>query len=217
MSNYPATKGLQNILDILDREGLLLKVVDSLEENFSKLKSLNAFRRTSLDPHFSMRDLIERLANCAYVERSFSRKFGDAAIVHSVHAGKYRIRVQKNMRSVDYPEYIDTVLHELSHVVDFIFRGGSNHDKVWEEIAKMVGAKPIANKRASDAMQKMMNKYEWVCTNSSCGFAYQFNRKKKMCIDRYQCPKCNSDLKVPNGMPLGYNERSMDSPIGIGA
>jgi len=186
MKNYPSKIGTSTVLEILDREGILLRTVDSIAD---ALDEMNKLRRE--DSKLEMREIIAKLANCSYEESKFSRRYGDAKIMSREYF-RYRVRIDPRMRDIDYPEYIDTLLHELAHIIDFILRGKSDHGRVWKFIAASVGADPAATKEASGELRKAMNKYRWDCSNDDCSFVHYFSRKKKAGPSNYRCPKCKS-------------------------
>ena len=198
MKNYPSKIGKPTILEILDREGILLRTVDRIADSLDEINKIRG-KGCKLD----MREVISKLANCSYEERKFSRRYGDAKIVSLVDF-RYRIRMDSRLRDVEYAEYIDTLLHELAHVIDFILRGKSDHGRVWQYIAASVGAVPMASKPASEELAKAMSKYRWDCSNEDCSFVYRFNRKKKSAPGNYACPKCRSKMVDAIGCG-GYN------------
>jgi len=193
MNNYPSQVGTPTILQILEREGILLRTIDRLAD---ALDEINKVRR---DNKLEMREIVQGLANTSYVERKFTRRFGDATIMSRSNQ-YYRIRMLKQYRETDYNDYIDTLLHELAHVVDFILRGRSDHSKVWKYIAKVVGATPTATRKASGAVKELVaGKYKWGCSNENCDMVHTFDRRKKKPITSYWCNKCRSPLVDLNG------------------
>jgi predicted SprT family Zn-dependent metalloprotease len=199
-NNYPSKIGKPTILEILDREGILLRTVNRIADSLDEINRIR-HEGNKLD----MREIIAKLANCSYEERKFSRRYGDATIM-SRNYFRYRIRMDPRIRGVEYAEYIDTLLHELAHVIDFILRGKSDHGRVWQYIAASVGATPEASKEASTELKKSMSKYRWNCSNDDCSFVYYFNRKKKGAPANYRCPKCRSKMADAIGCG-GYNNR----------
>lgn len=185
-ANYPGKIGKPTILEILEREGILLRTVNRIAD---ALDEMNKLRRE--DSKLDMREIIAKLANCSYEERKFSRRYGDATIM-SREFFRYRIRMDPRIRDIEYAEYIDTLLHELAHIVDFILRGKSDHSRVWKFIAASVGATPEASKETSGELRKAMTKYRWDCSNDDCSFTHHFSRKKKKGPSNYRCPKCHS-------------------------
>jgi predicted SprT family Zn-dependent metalloprotease len=75
----------------------------------------------------------------------------------------------------------DTILHEISHAIDFKNRGYSNHDKHWKQIAREVGCVPSSRgygKSTVPFTKKQMSKYIGICPN--CNKNYYRNRRLKV-------------------------------------
>jgi len=193
MSNYPAQVGAPTILEVLEREGILIRTVNRLADSLDEINKVRRYNK------LEMRDIIKGLANTAYIERRFTGRFGDATMMSRVKR-QYRIRLLKNYRETAYSDYIDTLLHELAHVVDFMLREKSDHSKVWKYIATVVGANPTASRKPTGDLKELVaGKYKWGCSNEDCDFVHTFNRRKSKPMSSYSCGKCRSSLVDLNG------------------
>ena len=199
MNNYASKVNTLNVLEALEREGILIRTIDRIAGMVEKINLVRP------DEKIEMRDIVQGMANTSYIERTFRKRYGDATIM-SKNNGYYRIRMMDGLREIDRTEYIDTLLHELAHVIDFMLRGRSNHDSTWKSIASHVGATPEACKEMSKELREKTQKYKWDCSNDSCSFFTTFNRRKKGHISQYRCPHCHSDLVDSTGAG-GYMRR----------
>lgn len=96
-----------------------------------------------------------------------------------IYLSKYLI----DNSNADIDFWVDTILHEIAHAIDFAVRGTSNHDYRWKRIAVVVGAKP---ERCGNAkVDPKSSKYTLVCDN--CGNKQPSHKIKKIAS---ACGKC---------------------------
>lgn len=108
------------------------------------------------------------------------------------------IAFQKEYCTYGKVEYVvDTVKHEVAHVLDIMERGYSNHDDNWKRLAVKVGAKPDRVKTdylwQEDYTTKQM-KYTLTCEH--CGKVSHKSRMHQG--SQFSCGACN---------PKEYDER----------
>lgn len=85
-------------------------------------------------------------------------------------------------------DWIDTILHEIAHAIDYSIRGESNHDAHWVRIAKEIGC---SGERCGTYKIVAKKKYE---ANCSCGNNY--SRHRLTYSSRYgSCGTCRTPLK----------------------
>jgi predicted SprT family Zn-dependent metalloprotease len=97
-----------------------------------------------------------------------------------------------------YVEMVDTVLHELSHHMDYCNRGELSpsqwHDDEWKKCCKIIGAKP---KPTADLAEKHSPPAKYTATCPNHGVIEHFNRMGRVWRDiGYHCAKCEERLKV---------------------
>lgn len=84
-------------------------------------------------------------------------------------------------------DWVDTILHEIAHGIDFAIRGTSNHDGHWVRVAKAIGC---SGERCGSHKVNATKKYEAVC---GCGTKY--TRHKLTHSTRYaSCGRCRTAL-----------------------
>ena len=109
---------------------------------------------------------------------------GREFIVKSIELSRYML--EKSDKTL--ADWIDTILHEIAHAIDFAIRGESNHDWHWVKIAKMIGCN---GERCGSHKVKHDYKYTAEC---SCGATYK--RHKLLQQIRYaSCGRCNTPIK----------------------
>lgn len=102
-------------------------------------------------------EFTEGLKNTKYIVKRFRRRLGDATQLVEGDASKwkdrsaqegyqYALRMDWRLEKIDSQEFKDTFLHEMAHIIDYMIRGHSGHDRFWETIASALGARPEACK-----------------------------------------------------------------------
>jgi len=88
-------------------------------------------------------------------------------------------------------KFIDTILHELAHVEDYVRRGTSDHSYEWKRLAQKIGANPTrcGNKFETNARYKIR------CTEGCFERGYHRMCKTLKNIDFYHCSNCGSKLE----------------------
>jgi len=98
---------------------------------------------------------------------------------------------RKILKQGNENEFIDTVLHELAHLEDYIRRGTSGHDFEWKKLVQKIGGNPerCNDKFISDARYKIR-------CEEGC-FEEGFHRMCKTLknLSRYRCKHCGSKLE----------------------
>lgn len=85
-------------------------------------------------------------------------------------------------------DWVDTILHEIAHAIDYEIRGTSNHDDEWKQVARAIGCN---GERVSS--NKITHKYKWV---ANCWCGAMFKRHKLTRQARYACcGKCSTPLQ----------------------
>lgn len=117
---------------------------------------------------------------------------------------KFRVAISRVMNHQNPEQLVDTVKHEIAHIVDALIRGKSNHDDHWKEVAETLGARPIAT-------AKMQNRTEVISTHVrtrrqtfhayECGCMIRCHKRAKKGETRHRgeqtalgCKKCKENL-----------------------
>jgi predicted SprT family Zn-dependent metalloprotease len=126
----------------------------------------------------------------------FTRRLGDANYFH--HLGYGRIRLSNKLwPTMHENEQIDTVLHELAHVIDIYVNGhikdNGGHGFTWKCIAQKIGARPerYARKNAANfaKFKRKTTRYLIPCHCQTYKItAHRYNKMVKG--TRYRCKKC---------------------------
>lgn len=87
-----------------------------------------------------------------------------------------------------FADWVDTILHEIAHAIDYAIRRTSNHDYHWVRVAKAIGC---SGERCGHHKINAVKKYEAVC---GCGTKY--TRHKLTQSTRYNsaCGRCSTPL-----------------------
>lgn len=81
--------------------------------------------------------------------------------------------------------WIDTMLHEIAHAIDFSIRGRSSHDWRWRSIALAIGCN---GERCASVEHKEDVKSKYTLKCNSCDFTAPSHKKRKR---QGSCPKCS--------------------------
>jgi predicted SprT family Zn-dependent metalloprotease len=85
----------------------------------------------------------------------------------------------------DMAFWLDTILHEIAHAIDFMKRGTSDHSWKWKQIALVVGCDGNRTGEADFIQDEINSKYTLTCVN--CKTKRPSHKKKKRIS---ACPKC---------------------------
>jgi predicted SprT family Zn-dependent metalloprotease len=96
----------------------------------------------------------------------------------------------------------NTILHEISHAIDYNRRGLSNHDNVWQEIARSIGCN--AKKYGDSSGIDKEKFYKWIGTCPTCDNKYFFKVKPK---NSRSCTKCDPKFNIDHKLDLQFNPR----------
>jgi len=80
--------------------------------------------------------------------------------------------------------WIDTILHEIAHAIDYLIRKKSNHDRIWKHIAKTIGADPS---RTTELKTTGVG-FKYTAKCPGCEKTVHFSRIWK---NRKACGKCS--------------------------
>ena len=79
----------------------------------------------------------DQIANTSLIIDERKGIFGEAKLI-SKEDNEYQLTISKLM-CCNKSHLMRTMKHEWAHIIDFIERGGSNHNKPWKKIAKKLG------------------------------------------------------------------------------
>jgi predicted SprT family Zn-dependent metalloprotease len=88
----------------------------------------------------------------------------------------------------DKNRVINTILHEVAHAIDYEKRGKSNHDEVWQDIAKSIGCN--ADEITDNKTLKLDKVYKWKATCDFCGTNYHSRLEPE---NKRSCSKCGGE------------------------
>ena len=79
----------------------------------------------------------------------------------------------------DMAEIRNTILHEIAHVLDYLSRGYSSHDKIWKKLFISIDGNGKRCGNISYDVEKKLKKWIYICPN--CGRTdYEYKRWKEM-------------------------------------
>ena len=87
----------------------------------------------------------------------------------------------------------NTILHEIAHAIDFDRRNMSNHDKVWQKIAKSIGC--MGNKCGDISGVNMKKVAKWIAECPTCHKKFFTHIKPKT---KMSCASCGGKGFNPN-------------------
>ena len=133
-----------------------------------------------------------RRAGVHKIRRRRNGIFGDAVIVYQ------RIELSKwvlENSDKTFAQWVNTILHEIAHGIDFDIRGYSDHSNAWVRVAKAVGCD--GERCYSADIDAKASKYTIVC--DTCNHE-QGGHKFSRVIDegRRSCGKCYPNAYNPN-------------------
>mgnify|MGYP001164800833 CR=1 FL=1 len=99
------------------------------------------------------------------------RAYGKASYKLVPGYRKFRVAISRVMNHKNPERLVDTVKHELAHIVDALIRGKSNHDDHWKEVAETLGARPVSR-------VKMDNRTEIIA---------EHQRTRRQTFHAYEC------------------------------
>ncbi len=98
----------------------------------------------------------------------------------------------------------NTILHEIAHGIDCERRGFTNHDKVWQEIAKSIGCSAEKCGVSSGLEKKKFAK--WIATCEHCGKEHYRYYKPK---DGVSCSDCDTKYNPDFGLDFKINQDAL--------
>jgi len=110
------------------------------------------------------------------------RSFGICKVRHrKIELSEWYIENSNN--DIDF--WLNTILHEIAHAIDYINRGKSDHSCIWKNIALTIGC---SGERCgvSNYKENINSKYSLVC--DTCGKSTPKHRKPKR--DSMACGHC---------------------------
>lgn len=102
---------------------------------------------------------------------------------------KYIIFSKPLFNVLDWDDCKDTILHEISHAIDYEYKGYMNHDDTWKLIHINLGGTGNAEYMQNEKTLTLTN-YIGQCHN--CGYKNGWIRKPKYINNNftYLCPNC---------------------------
>jgi len=87
-----------------------------------------------------------------------------------------------------FDKWVNTILHEIAHAIDYMQNGSSSHDWNWKRIARSIGcdAERTTTLEFDDLRENPISKYTLLCPN---GHTFP-SHKKKVGHRETSCPKC---------------------------
>jgi len=89
-------------------------------------------------------------------------------------------------------KWINTMLHEIAHAIDYMQSGQSSHDWNWKRIARSIGcdAERTTSLEFDDLLENPISKYTMVCPNGHTSPSH----KKRVSHRQTSCSKCSNSF-----------------------
>lgn len=100
--------------------------------------------------------------------------------------------IENSMETFD--KWVNTMLHEIAHAIDYTQNGNSSHDWNWKRIARSIGcdAERTTSLEFADLTEKPISKYTMVCANGHTSPSF----KKRASHRSVSCGQCAKESGI---------------------
>lgn len=118
--------------------------------------------------------------------RGSRNRWSGEAIYHSkrIELSNYMMQHAKKT----FEDWVDTILHEIAHGIDYAIRHDSNHDGHWVRVAKAIGC---SGERCGNYKVEATKKYEASC---KCGTPHTRHKLSRNTRYNSSCARCGTKL-----------------------